>query len=100
MEFTLSNVISRRFCDPKQGWIDKEFVLTEIHKDAFVRLMGKGCSQSTKAKLTAFIKYPHRHKDRYEYKRIIFDSNGIPCQFCPNQDWTPEMAALRKMMCT
>jgi hypothetical protein len=99
MEFTLSNVISRRFCDPEQGWIDKDFELTEAHKAAFLDIVAKGCSQARKAKLAAFIKYPYFHKDRYEYKRIVFDSDGVPCQFFPSQDWNSEIAELRKLIC-
>lgn len=97
--FTLSNLISRRYCDAKLGWIDKDFELTDTHRAAFLDLIGKGCSEKRKAKLAAFIKYPRLYKDRYEYKRIVFNDCGIPCQFTPNQDWNSEIREIRKLIC-
>ena len=48
MKFTLSNIISRRICDQKQGWIDFSPELSEKHKENFVSLFGHRCRQDTK----------------------------------------------------
>ncbi len=100
MQFTLSNVISQRFCDPEKGWIKKKFVLTEIEKTEFVKVFGYGCSQKTKDRLQVFIDNLEGQRVRAVHDWVIFypdDLDGVICYFA---GWSGEnMAHTRKIMC-
>jgi hypothetical protein len=101
MEFTLSNVISGRFCDPEKGWIDKQFVLTEAQKTAFVNVFGHGCQEPRKHRLRTFIDNLEGQRVRALYDLVVFyddpeNRHGTLCQYFGPGDTYP---TIRKQMC-
>ena len=101
-QVALSKVISGRIYDPKEGWIDKQIILTDKQKDDFVKLFGHGCTQRRKESLRDFIENATNRKNYGIYDRIIFcddDSRGGTCTYCAGQDYPSELALIRKLVC-
>ena len=96
-KFTLSNVISRRICDQKQGWIDFSPELSEKHKENFVSLFGHGCRQETKNALwRAANDNFHNVQGCGILGRVDFNEyNEGDVTYCAGQDYSYEIGIVR-----
>jgi hypothetical protein len=97
--FTLSNVISGRIYDKEKGWTDCNIRLTEAHKNAFVEIFGKRCSEQTKRRLKTFINYPKEFANHGIYERVVFDHHGQLCHYVTGQSYPDEIRTIRKLAC-
>jgi len=71
------------------------FTLTEQQKTDIFRMVGKGCRQQTKDKLSRRLDLPLSLWNRYGiYSRITLDDSGA--DYICGQSWPDEMRTLRE----
>lgn len=96
-QLTLENVISGRVCDPEEGWVSRDIVLTEKQKASFVYVFGKGCTEKRKRDLRDFIENARNRKSYGIYGRVYFYDETR--RYCAGQDYPSEIALVRKLAC-
>jgi hypothetical protein len=94
--FTLQNVISKRIKGPDGNWVTADLFLSVEQATQFMEIFSKGCNKKTRMLLQRAIKDNFSHlRSNKSLERIYFDDNGIPCQFCPGQDYHAEILEVR-----
>ena len=94
MEFTLTDAMRGHRENSEQ-----QIVLTEAHKQAFVKVFSYRCTDKRRSELRAFIDDLEGRTHSDYYNRIYFDSCDIPCQYLAGQESYLEKQDIRKFIC-
>ena len=74
---------------------DSDYRLTDEAKSDILRMLGKGCKETTKQKIARRLELPLSLWTRHGiYSRMILTDDGA--EYITGQDWITERAILRK----
>lgn len=94
----LSKIISGSVYLDQGGWTKVEIELTAACVDDFVYVLGKGCRHNTKVDLRGAAKYGFSGFKNYGiFERLQLD-NIKGWDYCAGQDYTGEIAEVRRLL--
>lgn len=91
---SLSNYITRRALEEKEGWVDFTETLTDLDIEKIVSILGG--QNKTKAAIRRTLQNPSFIKDCGILGRMMKDSNGW--SYCAGQDYPGECAFIRGLL--
>lgn len=98
-QFSLDNLICQTLYVDGKGWKKVALVLTEEHRSAFFDIFAKGCRLGTKEALARAANDNFSRLKPYGiYKRVMFNSDGKPCQYVAGQDYPGEVTYIRNLI--